>query len=186
MGHSSVERRLRADIEKRHRLKDELERKQSLTVKLAKKLEITKKKRLNNRYSATIERLDVETETLREKLNEVNIDLQKRIKDEMEFSEEEVSELRKRYQKEYAGMVEAESRLEAIQEGTVETDVEETSEEEEPVSKEAVTARTRRALKKERRAVEEIQKEISSEERDKILFTRELQQIMAELEDYTD
>ena len=186
MGHSSVERRLRVDIAERHRLKNELEKRQSLVVKLTKKLESAKKKRLTNRYSSTIERLDVEIDTLREKLNEMNINLQKRITDEMKFSEEEVSKLREQYQKEYSEMVEAESKLKAVEDGTAEPDVEEISEEEEPVPREAVAARTRRALKRERSVVEEIQKEISSEERDKILFTKELQEIMAELEEHTD
>ena len=184
MGHSSVERRLRADIEERHKLRNELKKKQSLTTRLTRKLERVKKKRLNNRYSATIERLNTEAQMLRKKLNEMNLDLQKRIEGEMEFSIREVQAFEERYEKERTEMVEAEDKLKAIEEGTTEPDVEEVSEEEESVSREAIVARTRRMLKRERRIVEGIKREISSEERDKIFFTRELQQIKAELEAY--
>ena len=55
--------------------------------------------------------------------------------------------------------------------------------EEETVSKEAMVARTRRMLSRERRAVDGIQRELSSEERDRTLFGKELQQIIAELEE---
>lgn len=186
MGHSLVERRLRADIEKRHRLRNEFKKRRSLIAKLTRKIERVKKKRLNNRYSATIERLNTETEALRYKLNEMNVDLQKRIEDEMEFSIREVQGFEEQYQKEYAGMVEAEGKLKAIEEGTAEPDVEEVSEKEEPASREAIVERTKRMLKRERRIVEGIKREISSEERDKIFFTSELRQIKAELEAYTD
>ena len=186
MGHNLVERRLRADIEKRHRLRNEFKKRRSLIAKLTRKIERVKKKRLNNRYSATIERLNTETEVLRYKLNEINVDLQKRIEDEMEFSIREVQGFEEQYQKEYAGMVEAEGKLKAIEERTAEPDVEEVSEKEEPASREAIVARTKRMLKRERRIVEGIKREISSEERDKIFFTSELRQIKAELEAYTD
>ena len=185
MRRSSVERRLRVDIEERHKLRNQLEKTRSVIARLSQKLGHTKKKRLNSRYSATIERLNAEIKTLERMLNEMNVDLQKRITDEMEFSEEEVQRFKEQYQKEYAGMQEAESKLRAIEDEADETNVEETSDEE-PVSKEAMVARTRRMLRRERRIVEEIQREISSEERDRALFVRELQQIMAELEAYID
>ena len=186
MGRSSVERRLRTDIEERHRLRNELEKNRSVMARLTRRLEQTRKKRLNRRYSATIERLNAETEMLKYKLNEMNVELQKRITDEMEFSEEEVQSFTDQYQKEYAEMAETETKLKAIEEGEAEPDVEEESEEEESVPREAIVARTRRMLKRERRIVEEIQREISSEERDKTFFSRELQQIMAELEEHKD
>ena len=47
-------------------------------------------------------------------------------------------------------------------------------------------ARTRRILNREQRIVDGIQKELSSEERDRKLFGEELQQIMAELEENGD
>jgi hypothetical protein len=186
MEHSSVERRLRADIEERHKLRNELKKKQSLAAKLTRKLERVGKKRLNNRYSATIERLNIEAAALKRELNGMNVDLQKRIEDEMEYSVSEVQGFEDRYQKEYAEMVEAEGKLKSIEEGTAELDVEEVSEEEESVSREAIVARTRRMLRRERKVVEGIRREISSEERDKIFFTRELRQIKAELESNTD
>jgi hypothetical protein len=99
----------------------------------------------------------------------------------MKFSEEEIKSFRAQYQKEYTGMLETEGELRSIQEKEAEPDAEETSQEE-PASKEAMVARTKRMLDRERRIVEGIQREISSEERDKLYFTKELQQIMAELE----
>ena len=184
MGHSSPERRLRADVEKRYELKNELTKKRLLINRLTWKLRHTKKRRLNNRYSATIKRLNAETGTLGRKLNEMNVELQKRIMEEMEFSEEEIRNFSEQYQKEHAEVQEMESRLKAIEEETVEPDVEETSEGE-AAPKGAVAERTRRILRRERRTVEGIQREIDSEERDKVFFTRELRQITAELEAYT-
>ncbi len=183
MGHSSVERRLRSDIDERHILKNELSKRQSLAEKLTGKLERTKKKRLNNRYSATIERLDTEIEDLKQELYELNLDLQKRIADEMEFSEDEIRGFREQYKRELAEVQETEDKLRAIQEGESEPEVQETPEEE-PPPKEAIVARTRRMLDREKKIAEEIQREITSEERDRIFFTKELQQITAELRDY--
>jgi hypothetical protein len=75
--------------------------------------------------------------------------------------------------------------LQAIEEGTDEADVEQEAEaDEEPAAKELIAARTRRMLKRERRTLESIQKEIKSEELDGKFFTEELHQIMAELEAY--
>lgn len=185
MAHSSVERRLRNDIEERHRLKNDIEKKQSLIVKLTQKLERTKKKKLSNRYSASIKRLNSETAELKHKLNEMNLDLQRRIAEEMEFSEEEMAGFREQYQEELAEIEETESKLQAIEEGTDEADIEQEAEaDEEPAAKELIAARTRRMLKRERRTLEGIQKEIKSEERDEKFFTEELHQIMAELEAY--
>ncbi len=183
MGHSSVEHRLKADIAERHQLRNESKKKQSLIAKLTQRLESTKKKRLNNRYTATIKRLGAEAETLEHSLNGMNLDLQKRITDEMEFSEEEIRDFKEQQQKGVAEMQKTEDELKAIAEGKVDADAEETSEEESD-SKEAMVVRTRRMLGRERRSVEKIEREIGSEERDKELFARELQQIMAELEAY--
>ncbi len=183
MGHSSIEHRLRTDIAERHQLRNEFNKKQSLIAKLTQRLESTKKKRLNNRYTATIERVGAEAETLEHSLNEMNLDLQKRITDEMKFSEEEVRDFKERQQKEVAEMQKTEDELKAIEEEKVDSDAEETSGEESD-SKEAIVARTRRLLGREKRIVEKMGREIGSEERDKESFTRELQQIMAELEAY--
>lgn len=181
MLHSSVARNLRIDVRKKYDLKNELEKKQSLVASLTRKLKHAKKKRLNNRYSGTIKRLNTEISMLMQEINKTNMDLQERIKHEMEFSEEEVSKLREQYQKEYAEMVGTENKLKAIEAGTAEPDVEETAEEE-PVSKEVMEARAKRVLKAEKKIVDEIQKEINTEEKDKVFFTRELQYIMAELD----
>jgi chromosome segregation ATPase len=180
MGHSSIERRLRDDISDRHILRNEIRRKRSLAAKLAGKLERAKKKRLNNRYSATVERLSVEAEELERELNEVNLDLQKRIMDEIEFSEKEIQSFTDQYEKEQAEIAETESKLKAIEEGTEKPD----DEEEDVPSKGAIAARTRRMLSRERRIMAGIQKELSSEERDRMLFKKELQQIAAELRAY--
>jgi uncharacterized protein YecT (DUF1311 family) len=183
MGHSAVEHRLRTDIDRRHRLKNEIYNKQSMISKLTEKLEHTKKKRLNNRYSSTIRRLDEEIQTLRERLHEINLDLQKRIRAEMKFSEEEVESFKEQYRKELSDMMETQSKLESIEEGETESEAEAESEEE-SVPKEAVIARTKRILDVERKKVAGLEKEINSEERDKVTFTEELKQIMADLEEY--
>lgn len=185
MGHSLVERGLRADIEERHSLRNNIEKKQSLVVRLTQKLEQTKKKKLSNRYSASIKRLNSEIDGLDYKLNELNLDLQRRIAEEMEFSEEEMASFREQYQEGLAEIEETESKLQAIEEGTAEADVEQ-EDDEEPAAKELIAARTKRMLKRERRTLESIQREISSEERDGKFFTEELHQIMAELEVYKE
>lgn len=189
MGHGAVERRLRTNIEERRRLKNEIAQKQSLVGKLSQKLERTKKNRLNNRYSATISRSNAEIELLGQKLKDMNVNLKKRIVDEMKFSEHEVQEFTEQYQKELAEIQETEGKLKEIEEMPEEPEAEESAEEapedeseDKPASKEAMVARTKRMLSRERRIVEGIQKELSSEERDKVFFSEELQQIIAELE----
>jgi len=184
MGHRSIEHELRADIEEKHNLRNEIGKKQSLVTQLTRKLEHEKKRQLNKRHSATIKRLSAEIETLKCKLNEMNLDLQKRITDEVKFSEEEIRSFDDQYKKEYAEMMETQSKLNAIEEGTMEPEVEGESKEE-SVPKEAIVARTKRILDRERRIVDGIQKELSSEERDRVLFARELKQIMAELKAYS-
>ncbi len=183
MEHGSIEHRLLADIAARHNLKNEVERKKSLIAKLTKDRECTKKKRMSNRCSATIKRLNAEIKQFEYKLNRRNMDLQRRIMSELEFSEEEIQNFTRQYQKEYSEMVEIEDKLEAIEEGTVEPAAEETPGEEVP-SKEAIVARTKRILGKERKIVERIQREIGSEKRDRVVFANELQQIVTELEAY--
>jgi chromosome segregation ATPase len=189
MGHSIVEHRLRTGIEDRHRLKNEIAQKQSLVNKLSQKLESTKKNRLNNRYSATISRSNAEIEALGQNLKDLNVGLKKRIVDEMEFSEHEIQEFTEQYRKELAEIQETEGKLKEIEKMPEEPEAEESAEEasedeseDKPVSKEAMVARTKRMLSRERRIVAGIQKELSSEERDKVFFSEELQQIIAELE----
>ena len=185
MGHSSVEHRLRADIAKRHSLKNDIGKKESLAARLTRKLERTKKKRLTNRYSATVKRLTVEMDNLKSQLNEMNMDLRKRITDEMEFSEEEIVRFREQYKEELAQVEESESKLKSAEEGAAESDAGE-QDDEEPAAKEAMVARTKLILKKERRLLEGLEEEIGSEERDRVLFAKELQGIMVELAEYRE
>ena len=183
MGHSSVEHRLRTDIAERHTLRNEIRKKESLNARLTHKLERTKKKRLNNHYSATINRLIAEVSDLRSQLNSMNMGLRERITDEMEFSEEEIATFREQYKEELAQVEEVKTKLKSTEEAA-ESDAEE--QEEEPAAKEAMVARTKRMLKKERKLLEGLEEDISSEERDRVLFARELQDIMVELGKYKE
>ena len=185
MGHSSVERSLRSDVEMRHKLKNELGKKRSNISRLTQKLERAKKNRSNSRYSATIARLSAESEALEYSLYEANVDLQKRIADEMAFSEEEIQAFKEQYEQQYAEMEETAGKLKDIEEGAAGSVAGETSEDG-PPTKELMAARTKRVLMREQKAVAGIQKEINSEERDKVFFARELQEIMAELKPHEE
>ncbi len=194
MNHTSVERKLKTDIIQKNIVRKQLEKKMSQVTRYTHQREKATSNRWHKRHATTINRLQGEIAELREQLNPLNADLEARIKAEMEFSEEEVEAFRAQYQQEHAEMIAARQRVDAIQ-----SDLEETQSEESPAGestdtasdseaseeihqKEAELARAERAMKE--KDVEEVQREIESEEKDKVFFTRELRRIIAEREIY--
>ncbi|MBC8461935.1 MAG: hypothetical protein H8D67_28530 [Deltaproteobacteria bacterium] len=196
MNHTSVERKLKTDIIQKNIVRKQLEKKMSQIARYTHQREKATSNRWRKRYATTVNRFQGEIAELREQLSPLNADLEARIKAEMEFSEEEIEAFRSQYQQEYAEMIAARQRAEAIR-----SDLEETQSEESPAGestdtasdseaseeihqKEAELARAERVMKEEEKDVEEVQREIESEEKDKVFFTRELRRIIAEREIY--
>ena len=90
----------------------------------------------------------------------------------MKYSEKEVEEFKTRLQKETKEMEEAGSKLEKIK---AEREISEKTEDQEDLARKTTRATIR--LLRETTDVEQIEKELSSEEKDKILFTHELKTI---------
>ncbi len=90
----------------------------------------------------------------------------------MKYSEKEVEEFKTRLQKETREMEEARSKLEKSK---AERKISEKTEDQEDLARK--TARATIRLLRETTDVEQIEKELSSEEKDTILFTHELKTI---------
>lgn len=192
--HNPIERRIKSDLNKKNVLRKELERGLSLVKKWNFEMGHIKNKRKKKKYQKNIEMYMPKIKNNKEKLINMIPDLEKRIKEEIKFSEKEMSDLNKSYKKELAEMVEAEKKLLKAQQAKLSKDdkteildisIEEFQEKGKGktfYSKEFIFAKARKKLNKEIKDVENVDKEIKSEERDKILFKNELQRMSVEKE----
>ena len=170
--HTPVEKRLKRDINAKNEIRRDLEKRVSLVRRSSEKLKKCKNHQKTSRYNSTIKRHRIQVEQLRVELLQSNEDLEKRIREEMEYSEKEVEEFKTRLQKETKEMEEARSKLEKIKAARK---ISEKTEDQEDLARK--TARATIRLLRETTDVEQIEKELSSEEKDKILFTHELKTI---------
>ncbi len=167
--HTSVEKRLKRDITVKNEIRKDLEKRMSLIRRLSRKLRKCKNRRNITRSSSTIKRHCYKTAQLRVELLQRNEDLEKRIKKEMKYSEKEINDFKTQLDKEKREMEEARSKLKKVKTKSEKTD------EQEGFSAEIFQATKR--LIRETSDVKNIEKELSSEEKDEILFTLELKRI---------
>ena len=170
--HTPVERRLKADIIGKNIVRRDLERSTFLIRRSREKLRKCRNHRHASRYGSTVRRHQRRIEELRVELLQRNADLEKRIMQEMKYSENEVEEFKTQLKKEIEEMEEARSGLAKIKaaQKTLEK-----IEDQQDTAKE-ITRATRR-LFRETADVKRIEKEVSSEQRDEMLFTQELKEI---------
>ncbi len=112
--HTPVEKRLKRDVNAKNEIRRDLEKRVSLVRRLSEKLKKCISHQKISRYNSTIKRHRNQVEQLRVELLQSNEDLEKRIREEMKYSEKEVEEFKTRLQKETREMEEAGSKLEKI------------------------------------------------------------------------
>ncbi len=187
-GHTGFERRLRRDIGKKSAAYDTYSDKLTRARRLQASLTSLHKNRTKKKYTATIERLLKEAGELRPGLISQIETLEARIREEMTFSEKEVTDFQKQYEKEHAEWVAAQKKQDVAAEtlrvlkygwaqsgkGMTPEDVKTMDAAKDKAAKSKIKAHT------ERKDVKKVQREIDSEARDKIFFTRHLQRIAAE------
>lgn len=173
--HTTVERRLKKDIIAKNIIRRDLEKIMFLIRRLSEKLRKCRNHRNISRYNSTIKRQRKKVAQLRVELLQRNEDLEKRIREEMEYSEKEVQEFKTQLEKETREMAEALSKLKKIK---AVREKSENIEEQEEVAREM--ARATRRLLRETADVKKIEKELSSEEKDEILFTLEIKKIKSD------
>lgn len=170
--HTPVEKRLKRDINAKNEIRRDLEKSVSLVRRLSEKLKNCRNRGKISRYNSTIKRHRNQTEQRRVEFLRSNEDLEKRIRQEMEYSEQEVEEFKTRLQKETREMEEARSKLAEIK-----TDREKSEKTEDREDLARHMARATMRLLSETGDVKHIEQELSSEEKDKIMFTHELKRI---------
>ncbi len=170
--HTTVERRLKNDIIAKNIIRRDMEKIMFLIRRLSEKLRKCKNHRNISHYNSTIKRQRKQVAQLRVELLQRNEDLEKRIREEREYSEKEVEGFKTRLEKETREMEEARSKLKKIK---AVREKSENIEEQEEVAR--VMARATRRLLRETADVKKIEKELSLEEKDEILFTLELKKI---------
>lgn len=167
--HTAKERRLKTDIIEKNVLRRELERRLSQMNRWQEELTKVKKQRKKKKLEGTIDRYQSCIEDMKKELLQLDDDLEKRIKKEMTYSEEEIKSFQKDLEKHAKGLQKVQDSLK------------EAEKEKEPAEGEAQTPEKKihlkKLLKEEVKKVEQDKKELKSEERDKEIFTLELKRI---------
>lgn len=139
--------------------------------------------RWRKRYATTAARLEGKVGLLRDLVLRWDEELEKRIHEEMKISEGEIREFQARFQKELAEFYEAQKKTKAaagewerVQKSFRKASAEERA------RLQAAAAKAQAREKKEYKDAEKMAREVEWEERDKALFTLELERIAAERE----
>jgi hypothetical protein len=199
--HTIVERTIKSDIIRKNTLRRKLYSDIGKVFHWTRGLETVNNRRKRKRCAKNIERYIPQIAKNKKIVLDLINDLQVRIKNELNFSDSEVSELQKTYKKEYEEMLNArkvvlkakqgslsEAEIDKLAGKTIEEivpqkDVTGDAEKKDVViPKEYLLAKARKKLKKETKDVEKVNEELASEEKDKILFQNELKRMMLEKE----
>lgn len=199
--HNIIERKIKFDIIRKNTLRKKLSRDIRKVVRWAESLETVKNVRKRKKYVQNIERYVPQITKNKKIVLDLIDDLQTRVKTELKYSEEEISELQQTYKKEYEEMVKAHKMLIKAKKGNLsENEIEEiagktveemitqkgetpdSGEKEVVIPKEVLLAKAQKKLKKEAKDVDKVKKELESEEKDKILFKDEIKRMVLEKE----
>jgi hypothetical protein len=198
--HTSVERKIKTDIIKKNTLRKELTRDIRKMKRLSDLLKKTRNRKKRKRYIKNIDRHIPGIRGKKKQLSVMIGDLEKRIGEEMKYSEKEMKELEQTYKKEYEDMVQSQNLLLKAQKNRLSDkekldisnmSIDRGTEEEKTTGGESGTtvpvfprelllARAKKRFKHESEEVAEVEKEIESEEKDKQLFESELKRIVLE------
>lgn len=173
--HTAVERRLKADINDKNILRKEMEKDMAAVRRWKATLDKTKSLQKQKKLMESITRYEFMIDTYRAELIEWGEELEDRIREEMAYSEEEV----KAFQADLDKHLKEVKKIEA---DMAKAEKEKKGEEGEGVKPAKVGLN--KLLKSEIKKIQQDQKELQSEERDKALFTLELKRIAVERELY--
>lgn len=167
--HTAKERKLKTDIIEKNILRRDLKKKFSAINRWKKKLNQTNNLQKRKKMESSIVRYQDGIEPLMKELLHMGEDLEKRIKDEMNYSEEEITAFQTNLEKHA-------KELERIQDNLKKEDAKpEESDKDRP--SQGSKFQLAKLLKEEVKKMRKDEKELKSEERDKALFTLELKRI---------
>ncbi len=188
MGRTNEEQRLKGEIGAKNFHAAQLREVLAEIAKFRRQAGETGKRRRQKKLTATVDRLESRAGDLRACVLPWGADLEKRIREEMKISEDEVREFQKRYEKELAeyrqAHAEAKAKIEEHQ--VVAHSWRHASEEERKRLREIEGAAAKAQAKaqakeeKEKKEAEKVAQEIDSEARDKAFFNLELKRIAVE------
>jgi len=191
-GHDRKERLLLTDIKEKNRLANEFCNLSSDVRRWRDRLEKKRGKRWQAQYRGSLERASARLENLRGELLAQAEDLKARIETEQEVSKSEIAKFQKQYEKEVLELANAQAELAEARKAFASAEAETRAVAEGSVEAEKAAAvladlrrrqrLTRREAKREGRDKAKVEQEISSEEKDKVLLSHELQRTIAEIE----
>lgn len=169
--HTAVERKLKADIISKNQIRKDVEKRLTAIRRWQDALSAKKNEQKRARIKRSIARYQADVDRMKEELLRSGEELEKRIKAEMAYSEEEIKDFENRLDKDLKAMEKAKKALE-----------EEGKKEEGPKdeSKAESIPNLKKRLSEDLKKIAADEKELKSEERDKILFTIELKRIAME------
>ena len=167
--HTTKEKQLKSDIAEKNIIRRELEQRLVRVHRWNDDIARTKNSRRKKKLESTIARYKVQIDDLKEELLCMNEDLEKRIKEEMAYSEDEIKAFQNDLEKHA-------KELQKIKETLTEDEKEKQNPEKEKQAA-ADKFHAQKLLKAEARKIRQDEKELESEARDKALFTLELKHI---------
>ncbi|MFH1941352.1 MAG: hypothetical protein ABIL68_04550 [bacterium] len=166
--HAGVERKLKTDIIRKNILRKDIEKKFLAITRWTEQLQTSRNKQKRKKMEASAARYREQIAPMKIQLLSMGEDLEKWIKEEMAYSEEEVKAFQARLEKDT-------KELQKVQKNLEEAEKKKTDEKT-PENKHAI----KKLLKEESDKVKKDEQELESEEKDKSLFTLELKRIAVE------
>lgn len=193
--HNIIERAIKADIIRKNKLRKELLKQIHLVATWTDQLDRLGNRRKKKKLLEDINRYLPEIKEKKQLLMDMISKLQKRIKQEMKYSEKEITDLEASHKKEYKEMVKAQKLLtkalksklsdeekSKITGVPIEQLLSKEQEKKAVFPKELLLAKVKKQLNSEKKQVKEVEKELASEAKDKILFQKEMKRMMLEQE----
>lgn len=184
MGRTNAEQRLKREIGEKNWHAALLRGRLAEIAKYKRLAGETRKRRKAKKYAKTAERLAAKYEDLRACVLKWGAELSKRIREELKFSEQEVADFQKRYEKEmedyrkaHASAKFATDEFEILSHSWRHASADEHKR---LAEFEAAAAKARSREQKELKEAVQVAKELDSEARDKAFFDLELKRIAAE------
>ena len=167
--HTAKERRLKSDIVENNVLRRELEKRISKVRLWTEEIAGSKNHRRKKKLQQSVTRYQACVDDLKQELLLKDEDLEKRIKEEMAYSEDEIKVFQADLEKHVKELRKIEASLEAAK-----------KEKHVPKAEEQAAVKKvhlRKLLKQEAKKIKLDEKELVSEERDEAIFTHELKRI---------
>ena len=193
MDHTIVEKGIKRDIVRKNTILKKIQRMNAKVIRWQAKAKVTGNRRRQKKYRATVRRFLEEISRLRPGVQKMIEDLDARIHEELNFSQEEVRTFKGNLAKEKTRMAKVAGELEAVEEKLKKEEdsskaiSDEDDSRAQEIQKELKKdqARARRLKKKEEREarqVEDLKGELKSEAVDKKIMVAELERIEKEKE----